>query len=147
MAILSWGKPKIEISKLDESGDATTWIEIDTPVENSTQLIPEKGEKREAKEEGGKVVDSRTSANKYRVEFELYAKKGKSKPIEDNDGVVEGNYAFRLTPEDPSLVGFIIENNSVSVEDTFTSADGEKWKYTFEGLKPKNGNIKKPYTA
>ena len=36
-------------------------------------------------------------------EFEIRAAKDREKPIEDSDGVVEGEYAFRLTPEDTHL--------------------------------------------
>ncbi len=147
MSILSWGKPKLEISKLDENGDATTWVVLDTPVENTTKMNVEKGERKEAKEEGGAVVDVRVGKNKYNLEFELYAKKGKDKPIEDEDGVIAGNYAIRLTPEDEAMKGFIMDNASVSVEDTWDSEIGGKWKYSFQGLKPKTGKILKPYKA
>ncbi len=145
MAILSWGKPNIEISKLNENGEVTSWTIVDTPVEKSTKMNVEKGEKREAKEEGGGVVAVKTGKNKYSLEFELYAKAGKSKPIEDNDGVILGNYAVRLTPEDSSAEGYVMENSSVSVEDTWDSENGGKWKYTFQGLTPKTGKIVKPY--
>ncbi|MBS9774943.1 MAG: hypothetical protein KGV59_07315 [Tenacibaculum sp.] len=147
MAILSWGKPKLEISKLDENGDATTWVIVDTPVENTTKMNVEKGERKEAKEEGGAAVDVRVGKNKYNLEFELYAKKGKSKPIEDEDGRITDNYAIRLTPEDETQKGFVMDNSSVSVEETWDSENGGKWKYSFQGLKPKTGKIVKPYTA
>ena len=51
---LSWGKPTIKIGKLGDGSKApSSWIDIPTPVENSTKLTPTKGTKREAKIEGG----------------------------------------------------------------------------------------------
>ena len=66
-------------------------------------------------------------------------------PIEDEDGVVVDNYAVRLTPEDETLEGFIIEKSSVSVEKNWSSEDGETLKYTFEALKPATGKMCKTY--
>lgn len=149
MALLTWGKPKIEIVKIGADGSAPEeeWKETDNPVENTTKLNTEQGDKKEAKAEGGEIVDVRVGKSKYTLEFELYAAKGKTKPIEDEDGVVLDNYAVRLTPEDASLPGFIIDNASVSVIDTFDTENGTKWKYTFNALKPKAGKILKSYTA
>lgn len=145
---LSWGKPKIEICAYvnDAMPASPVWIVVDTPVEDSTKLTPTKGAKQEAKQEGGGVIAAKYAKNSYSVEFELYSKKGKAKPIVDNDGVVADHYAFRLTPEDDTLEGFIIDKASVQVEDTFSAKDGKKWKYTFDALEPATGNILKPYT-
>lgn len=148
MATLSWGKPKIEIGLLGINGAAPTdWIEVDNPVENTSKLNTEAGDKKEAKGEGGELVDTRTGKSKYVFEFELYAKKGKTKPIEDEDGVILDNYAVRLTPEDETLEGFILDKSSVSVVDTWDAENGKKWKYTFNALKPNAGKICKPYIA
>ena len=47
---LSWGKCTIKIGKRQSSGEApSSWIDIPTPVENSTKLTPTKGAKKEAK--------------------------------------------------------------------------------------------------
>ena len=56
------------------------------------------------------------------------------------------NYAVRLTPEDETCEGFLMENCAVSVEESWSSADGKLLKYTFDGLKPTTGKICKPYT-
>ncbi|TXD47338.1 hypothetical protein [Polaribacter sp. IC073] len=149
MAVLSWGKPKLEIVELVDGEIPTTptWIELDTPVENSTKLTPEKGTRREAKEEGGGTIDIKTDKSKYVLECELFAKKGEDKPIVDSDGVITKNYAIRLSPEDATLTGYLIEKASVSIEDTWDSENGGKWKYMFEALKPTTGNLVKPFTA
>lgn len=147
MAVLSWGKPKIEIALLDESGTPGQWKEIDVPKEDSSQLTTEKGDKKEATEEGGGTVDAKYNKSKYSFVCQLYQKKGKTKPIDDDDGVVLENYAVRITPEDPTTEGWIMDKTNVSVVDTWTAADGKLWEYTFEGLVPETGKILKPYTA
>lgn len=149
MAELSWGKPGIEFGKCGANGAApTTWTKLAyDPVENSTKLTPTKGEKKEAKVEGGENEAVKYAKNTYVFEFEIRAAKGRTKPIADEDGVVSGEYAFRLTPENPECEGFLIERSTVSVEDTFDTAEGKKWKYTADVLKPVSGNQVKPYTA
>ncbi len=148
MAVLSWGKPKVEIGLVGADGAApTTWTELPEIVEDSAQLTVEQGEKIDATEEGGGIVDSRRKANAYSLALTLFVKKGDEKPIEDVDGVIAGNYAVRLTPEDPENAGFIMDKTSVSITETWNSAEGKRWAYTFDGLKPKAGKILKPYTA
>ena len=51
MAVIGWGKPRIFIKDLDVTSPA--WEELPTPVEDSTQLTTTKGDKQEAKIEGG----------------------------------------------------------------------------------------------
>lgn len=149
MAQLSWGKPTIEFGKCSADGAVpTTWTKLSyDPVENSTKLTPTKGEKKEAKVEGGENEAVKYAKNTYVFEFEVRAAKGRTKPIADSDGVVDGEYAVRLTPEDPTVEGILIDRATVSVEETFDTAEGKKWKYTFDVLKPTSGNQVKPYTA
>lgn len=149
MAQLSWGKPTIEFGKCGVDGSAPAkWTKLAyDPVENSTKLTPTKGEKKEAKVEGGENEAVKYAKNTYVFEFEVRAAKGRTKPIEDADGVVEGEYAVRLTPEDSTVEGILIDKATVSVEETFDTAEGKKWKYTFDVLKPASGNQVKPYTA
>lgn len=148
MAVLSWGKPKVEIGLLGANGAApTTWTALPEIVEDSTQLTVEQGEKVDAREEGGGIVDSRRKANAYSLTLTLYVKKGDQKPIEDVDGIIAGNYAVRLTPEDPENAGFVMDKTSVSITETWNSAEGKRWAYTFDGLKPASGKVLKPYVA
>lgn len=116
-------------------------------MENSTKLTPTKGNKIEAKVEGGENEAVKYKKNTYVFEFEVRAAKGRSKPIEDTDGVVNGEYAVRLTPEDPTVEGILIERSQPSAEETFDAENGKKWKYTFDVLKPPAGNQVKPYLA
>lgn len=146
--VLSWGKPLLEIAPyVNGALPATpTWTALPESAEDSTKLTPTKGTKTQAKAEGGKVIDTRYSETEYMAETELFVKRGDDKPIEDVNGVVLNNYALRLTPEDNTLEGWILEKTSVSVEETWNSKDGKRWKYTFDGLAPANGNTLKPYT-
>jgi hypothetical protein len=145
MAVLSWGKGLLEIALLGANDEPGAWTAIDTPKEDSSQMTTEKGDKIEALEEGGGVVDAKYKKSKYSFVFQLFAKKGKTKPIVDEDGVILANYAIRLTPEDPATEGWLMEKTNVSVVDTWSSADGKLWEYTFEGLVPKTGTILKQY--
>ena len=138
---LSWGKPVIKIGKLGDGGKApTSWIDIPTPVENSTKLTPTKGAKKEDKIEGGENEAVKYAANTYTFEFELRAGKGRAKPVEDIDGIISGEYAVKLQPEDPTDEGIVIDRSVMSMEETFDTENGKKWKYTFDVLKPSTGN-------
>lgn len=140
MAELSWGKPKMKIAKLDTQGAVTgSWIEIPTPIEGTTQMNVQKGQKREAKIEGGENEAVKYAANTYALEFEIRSAKGRNKPIEDVDGIISGEYALLLQPEDPTADGIQIDRAVVSVEDSYDSENGIKWKYTFDVVKPKKG--------
>ncbi|MDR0207343.1 MAG: hypothetical protein LBI45_08830 [Bacteroidales bacterium] len=149
MAKLAWGKPKIEVavSTNGEPITSATWKVFPEIKENSAKLTPTKGTKTEAKQEGGEIVDVRYSKNSFVFECEVFVKKGDIRPIEDEDGLVVDDYALRLTPEDPDTEGFKIDCATVSVEESWTSADGKMLKYTFDVKKPKTGKMIKPYTA
>lgn len=139
MAILSWGKPVLCIRKIGGS-TSDKWIKLPTPVDGSTLLTPTKGQKVEAKVEGGENEDVRYGKNTYALEWEIRAAKGRKKPVADSDGIIEGNYELALQPEDPEAVGIKIDKGTLSVEDTWSSADGGKWKYTLDALKPDEGD-------
>lgn len=144
MAVLSWGKPLIEIA---DTAETPTFTAVECKiVENTAQLTPTKGTKKEALEAGGDVVDVRYNKNQYSFSVEFYVRKGDSKPLEDADGLITGNKAVRLTPEDDTLEGWVMDKTIVTCEETYTDENGKRWKYTFDGLKPDSGNTLKPYT-
>lgn len=147
MAKLSWGKPSIETatSTGGEQASGATWKAIDTPKENTTKLTPTAGTEVEAIEEGGDVVDSRTGKNKYQFEFDLFVMKGKERPWDDTDGIIPGEHAFRLTPEDETCEGILIDRCTLRVEESYTTADGIMLHYVAKVLKPKTGKMVKPY--
>lgn len=149
MSILSWGKPKVEIAPYVNGAlpSTPTWATLAEIQQGSAQLATEQGEKTEALEEGGGVVDVRYGASKYTFTCSLYMKKGDTKPISDVDGVVTTNYSLRLTPEDTAAMGFQLVKCSVSVQETWTSADGGLWTYTFSALKPTSGTALVRYSG
>lgn len=149
MAVINWGKPEIEIVKLENGAipSSPSWTKLDTPVEGTTTLETTEGEKTEAIDEGGAVVDTRKKKNKYSLKFSLFEKKGKEKPIEDEDGVITDEYAVRITPEDPTTPGFMLKKCSVSFQYTFSAAEGGRWAYTFDALAPDEGKMLERYTA
>lgn len=142
MAVISWGKPRILVKDLDTPDAA--WVEFPTPSDGTTQLTTTKGQKQEAKIEGGENEDVRYGKNTYALALSIRAAKGRKKPIADEDGVVAHNYALALQPEDPETPGIVIQKSAASVEDAYTAADGASWTYTFDALKP--GKDKKQIT-
>ena len=136
--ILSWGKPRIFVKDLNTEG--AKYIELPTPVLDSTQLTTTKGDKKEAKVEGGENEDVKYSKNTYALVLNIRQAKGRKKPIHDEDGVIMHNYEVILMPEDSSIEGFKIDKSAVSVEDTWTAADGGMWAYTFDALKADKGD-------
>lgn len=146
MSILSWGKCLIEHSTSTDGAPGTDWTAIDTPKEDTTKLTPSAGTEVNATEEGGEIVDSRTGKNTYLFEFDLFVKKGKERPFEDNDGIIAGEHAFRLTPEDEDCEGLQIDRSTVRVEESYSTADGKMLHYVVRCLKPATGKTVKPYT-
>ena len=134
--VLSWGKPTIVANSLDGGGGSVTFP---TPAEGTTQLETTKGDKKEAKVEGGEIEDVKYSKNSYSLKFSIRQAKGRSKPIADVDGIIEGNYSVTLTPEDADNGGFTLNKCTVSVEDTWSAEEGGMWTYTFDALKPESG--------
>lgn len=139
--MLSWGKCTIWIGKLGVSDAApSSWTKVPTPVENSTILTPTKGEKTEAKIEGGEVEAVRYGKNTYSLAFNIRAAKGRAKPVEDKNGVIEGNYAIKLQPEDPTVEGLDIKKATLSMLPSFSTADGTIWEYTADVITPEDGS-------
>lgn len=145
MAILSWGKPTIKVTKIvDEgTGEAT---QFKTPVENSTQLTTSKGDKTEAKVEGGGIEAVKYKRNTYALEWTIRLAKGEKKPVEDLDGVISGEYSLELTPEETGAVGIKIDRCILSVEDAYTSEEGITLKYTADAMIPTDNTAQVDYT-
>ena len=90
MAVIGWGKPRIFTKRIDNEGSA--WKEVPIPVEDSTTLETTKGDKTEAKLEGGSNEDVKYGANTYALSYTIRVAKGKTQPFEQNDGYVAGEY-------------------------------------------------------
>lgn len=147
MATLSWGKCGIEFTTSVKGAPTESgWKAIDTPKEDTTKLTPTAGTEKTATEEGGELVDSRTGKNTFQFEFDLFVKKGSTRPFEDVDGMISGEFAFRLTPEDEETEGFQIDRSTVRCEESYSTADGKLLHYVVKVLKPASGKSVKPYT-
>lgn len=148
MSVLSWGKCKIETTpSIDGApGASASWTELPTPKEDTTKVTPTAGTEKTAMEEGGELVDVRYGKNSYTLEFDLFVKKGEERPFEDNDGLISGEHAFRITPEDEECEGSLIDRSVVRCDESYSTADGKMLHYVARCLKPKTGKIVKPYT-
>lgn len=138
--ILSWGLPRQFLRKRSETTPNTNpIIELCDPVENSTTLTTTKGEKKEAKVEGGGVEAVKYGKSTYAMATAIRSGvvdgNVRKKPLSDDDGVIEGEYEYWLMPENPAAPGLYIARCAVSVEDTWNASDGGQWAYTMDAMK------------
>lgn len=161
MAVLNWGECDIFHAKSTDGAAPATkegWTELPTPKEDSTTLASNEGTDKEAREEGGAIVDFLPVKNSYTLEFDLYMKKGETDKtsvqwlLEAADGVVPGEHAFRVEGQDKGDGGsdkgtwcVLVERAAVKVTDSFTTADGSLLHVKATALKPKEGNTIKYY--
>lgn len=146
MSRISWGKPRIFVKDNDASG--SKWTELLTPVEGSTTLTVTKGDKLEAKIEGGENEDVKYKRSTYQVAYNI--RKGKlpngstrPKPFPSIDGRVDHHYGFMLQPEDATCEGFLIEDTTVTVDDTYDTTDGGQWQIVMDALRAAEGDTVK----
>lgn len=133
--ILSWGKCRLILRKVGGS----KFIEFFTPVQDSTELATTKGDKKEAKIEGGENEAVKYNKNTYTLSASVRSGyengKNRKKPVADSDGIVEGEYELWLQPENPLAPGMHMAKCVVGVEDTWTAEEGGQWKYSFDAVK------------
>ena len=134
MSVLSTGKPRIEIAKLDKFDNIGEWVEVDVPKDGTTNLATSEGDVTKYLEEGGDPIDVDQKACSYTFTFDLFVKKGFKKPITDKNGVIVDNYAVRLAPKDRETNGFIMYKAQVTCIASYSTADGAICQYKFEGL-------------
>lgn len=140
---LAWGKCRHWLNKLTNGEPSESYIEIPTPADGTLQLTPTKGDKKEALVEGGDTEAVKYAKNKHAVVFEI--RQGnedgtpRKKPIEDEDGVISGEYRYICQPENTNVEGIVIDRCVASCEDSLNMSDGGRWKYTVDALKPKTG--------
>lgn len=135
------GKPKIKFAESDGTGATGNWTVVDTPREGSTTLNTTEGDSIEAKEEGGEVVEHIDTADSYALEFEVFVKKGVALPFNDVDGVISGEYAFRVESAiDSNAPSFQIDRATVNASIQYAPNDSLRVKYTVTALKPTDGS-------
>ena len=141
MSNLSWGKPRIFVKDLDTEN--APWKELNTPVQDSTELQSTKGDRMDAPIEGGENEETKYKDSSFAVVYNIRKYKGRAVPIPNKNGVAKKHYAFMLQPEDPTNIGFYIEKTTVSVDDTFTANDGAIWAIQHDALTATSGNTVK----
>jgi hypothetical protein len=145
MGKLIWADANVEIAPVVESG-TQTFVAVDKPALGTTTLSTTEGDVLEARDESNAIVDSITRASDVTLVFNLFKKKGGTKPIADVNGVVAQEYSVRWWGIDPTAGGYLMPRCSVSVQESFTVAEGGQWIYTFRGLLPDTGSIVQDYT-
>jgi len=146
MSVLSWGKCTLQTATSTSGAPGTTWMDIDTPKEDTTKLTATAGTEKTATEEGGDIVDVLYGKNTYQLEFDIFVKKGGTRPFTSDDGIISGEHAFRVIPADEACEGIQIDRSVVRVEESYSTADGILLHYVAKCLKPAEGNTVKPYT-
>lgn len=141
MSKLSWGKPRIFVKDLDTEN--APWKELNTPVEDSTELQPTKGDKLEAPIEGGENEEVVYKASKYAVVYNIRKLKDRAVPIPHKNGIAGKSYGFCLMPEDSSNIGFYIEKTTVTVDDNFKCTEGAAWAIQHDAIVATSGNTVK----
>jgi hypothetical protein len=131
---IGWGKCSILVKDLDT--ESAKWTKLPTPKEGSTKLSTSKGDKKEAKIEGGQNEDVKYLKSTSTVEYSLRRNKIRKKPFADKDGVIEHHYAIFIQPENKEVPGPYIMKTTVSVEETFDTEDGGILIYTHDSLIP-----------
>jgi hypothetical protein len=141
MAVLAWNYGKFETveSEGGEPKAASQWTQIDVPKKDSLKVDPKEGETKEALDEQGNIVDSKTTPATYEILWEMFVKKGVEPPFDGEDGVIAGEHAFRFTPDDPACKGWRVDRATVSAAISFSTSEGTLYKYKAKVLKPKAG--------
>lgn len=139
---IGWGNPSIYYMDLDAV--TPVWKKMPNCVEDSVQLTPTRGDKLEARIEGGAPEAVKYQQSAYELAYAVrVAKERAAMPIEHVDGNVAHEYAIVVVPEDPTVPGFYIERSAVSVEDPFNANDGSNWTYHHDVLTPSSGKLVK----
>lgn len=143
MAVILWGKPTFTVTAVGgASADQSANLTVPTPVEGSTALSTETGDKHEALVEGGGNEAVRYDRNKYTLEFVVRFAAGRTMPFEDksSDGRVTGTYSFVIKGEDATSPTMTLAEGSVRYEDEMSLADGAARHYYVESLVQQSGD-------
>jgi len=142
---LSWGAIRGYYAPV-VNGIEGSWQKLPNIVEGTLTINTEKGDKRTAPIEGGGNEFIAYKKSTFSVEWEhrdaLEDGGLRNKPVQDIDGLTEGVYALKFIPETEGVRGIYIKRAVLTVEDSYSSEDGIKWKYTADVLAPEN--IKEP---
>lgn len=132
MATIGWGENRHFVRNITKNGNIR---ELPTPVEDTYDVATEKGDKKEAKLEGGRRKDVKYGKNNNTITFEIFVAKGEKKPFVDHEGVIDGVFEYWSQPEDPAVpAGIHVSRACISCEVKSNDAEGMKLVYTVDPL-------------
>lgn len=141
--ILNWGECTMRYAQSVAGKPTGRWTKLPTPKKDTTKVIPQAGDTKEALDEGDNIIDALYGYNKYDLEFDLFLKKGEEEAFEDNNGLVDGMFAFQIIPLDPTTKGVQIDAVKLRLLDPYDTANGTLLQYRGKCLKPASGNTVK----
>lgn len=141
--ILNWGECTLRYAQSVNGKPTGEWKTLPTPKKDTTKVIPQEGEAREAIDEGDNVVDTLYGCNSYNLEFDLFMKKDEEDPFEETNGVVDEILAFQIIPLDPTTKGIQIDACKLRLLDPYSTAEGTLLQYRGKCLKPASGKTVK----
>ena len=120
MKTIGWGKPGIYYRKTTDQ----YFSKVPNPAENTTALETTKGDRLEAKDEGGELAAVKHKKATYILRYGVRVAAETEQHIAHVDGVVEDEYVMVVVPENPKSPGIYIEHSEVTVDDTFGAEEG-----------------------
>lgn len=154
MATVSWGAPSLEFIKLEkptDKPDTADWstmskykkIEGSVLLQDSTTLNTTEGNTRELYNEFEELVDSKKSPSSYVLTTSVIKKKGESivkEAFSPKNGIVDGNWAMRLTPEDPTTTGILMRKCTITTSKSWSTQQGGLDVINITGVLPDGEN-------
>ena len=151
MSTVSWGGPKLQFIPIAAGAipPAGSWsavtglveIPADDLLQNSSQLNTTEGEVKELKNEFGVTVDRKQMPASYVFTAGLIRKKGAAQKFSANNGIVPGDWAMRLIPEDPQTIGFQFGKCGITIAKGWSGEQGMIDTLSVSGVEP-NGSDK-----
>lgn len=151
MSTVSWGGPKLQFIPIaaGASPAAGSWsgvtglveISADDLLEDSSQLNTTEGEVKELKNEFGVVVDRKQLPASYVFTTGIIRKKGVAAKFSAVNGVVAGDWAMRLIPEDVHTVGFQFDKCNITITKGWNGDQGRIDTLNVSAVEP-NGSDK-----
>lgn len=150
MATVSWGAPTLEFMKLSSTvkvPPAGAWtaqagyfkLEGNVLLEDSSQLNTTDGETKSLRNEKGEDVDRKQMPASYQFQTSVIKKKGETlvqNGLAPINGVVAGDWAMRLIPEDPETTGFVFRKCSIATSKGWNADQGALDNIIVNGLLP-----------
>ena len=146
MSTVSWGGPKLQFIPLASGASApsgswsavTGLVEItsDDLLEGSSQLETNEGDVKELKNEFGVTVDRKQMPASYVFRTSIIRKKGAAAKFTSTNGIVTGDWAMRLIPEDTAATGFQFGKCNITVTKGWTADQGSLDNLIVNGVEP-----------